>query len=144
MERGLILINLLIKLGVAASAASILGRSVEFKSLLFRDERNWKQGIYLVLWIGIPIALGVWIRFSAKSFLAGDLSFETAILVGVMAGRLSGVIAGGLVGLPALLHGEWATMPFTILCGLVAGQLREMAPDREEIWSFSPFIDLSI
>ena len=49
MEQRLILINLLIKLGVAASAASILGRSVEFKSLLFRDERNWKQKIYLVL-----------------------------------------------------------------------------------------------
>src|SRR6266576_3092433 len=77
MEQRLILINLLIKLGVAASAASILGRSVEFKSLLFRDERNWKQRIYLVLWIGIPLALGVWIRINVKSFLPGDLSFET-------------------------------------------------------------------
>ena len=63
MEQRLILINLLIKLGVAASAASILGRSVEFKSLLFRDERDWKQKIYLVLWIGVPLALGVWIGF---------------------------------------------------------------------------------
>jgi len=67
MEQRLILINLLIKLGVAASAASILGRSVEFKSLLFRDERDWKQKIYLVLWIGIPLTLGVWIRFGARS-----------------------------------------------------------------------------
>ncbi len=49
MEQRLILINLLIKLGVAAAAASILGRSVEFKSLLFRDERALKQKIYLVL-----------------------------------------------------------------------------------------------
>jgi len=144
MEPRLILVHLLLKLGVAAAVSSSLVRSLEFKKLLFIEERTLKQKIYLVLWIGIPIALGVWIRFSAKSFLAGDLSFETAILVGVMAGRLSGVMAGGLVGLPALLHGEWATMPFTILCGLVAGQLREMAPDREEIWSFSPFIDLSI
>jgi hypothetical protein len=40
MDSRLILINLLIKLGVAASAASILGRSVEFKSLLFREERT--------------------------------------------------------------------------------------------------------
>jgi hypothetical protein len=45
MEQRLILINLLIKLGVAASAASILGRSVEFKSLLFRDERTLRQKI---------------------------------------------------------------------------------------------------
>ena len=101
MEQRLILINLLIKLGVAASAASILGRSVEFKSLLFRDERNWKQRIYLVLWIGIPLALGVWIRFSARSFLAGDLSFETTILLGVIGGRLTGVLGGVLLALPA-------------------------------------------
>lgn len=81
MEQRLILIDLLIKIGVAASAASILGRSVEFKSLLFRDERNWKQKIYLVLWIGIPLALGVWIRITVKSFLPGDLSFETTMLL---------------------------------------------------------------
>ena len=62
MPQSLILVNLLIKLGVAASAASILGRSIEFKSLLFREQRSWKQQIYLVLWLGIPMALGVWVR----------------------------------------------------------------------------------
>jgi two-component system LytT family sensor kinase len=144
MEPRLILINLLIKLGVAASAASILGRSVEFKSLLFREERTLKQRVYLVLWIGIPLALGVWIRFSAKSFIAGDLSFETTVLLGVIAGRFAGMTGGALLALPALLHGEWATLPFNLLCGFVAGQLRNLAPDREDIWSFSPFIDLSI
>src|SRR2546430_13424291 len=91
MEQRLILISLLIKLGVAASAASILGRSVEFKSLLFRQQRTLKQTIYLVLWIALPMAGGVWIRFSAKSFFAGDLSFETALLLGVIAGRFAGV-----------------------------------------------------
>jgi two-component system LytT family sensor kinase len=144
MEPRLILIHLLVKLGVAAAVASSLVRSLEFKKLLFLEDRTLKQKIYLVLWICIPLALGVWIRFSAKSFVAGDLSFETAILVGAIAGRLSGVMAGALLGFPALLHGEWATLPFTVLCGLVAGQLRELAPDKEEIWSFSPFIDLSI
>ena len=144
MEQRLILINLLVKLGVAAAVASALVRSVEFKSLLFREERNVKQRVYLVLWIGVPLALGVWIRFSAKSFFAGDLSFETALILGIIAGRLTGVMGAVLVSLPALLHGEWATMPFTVLCGCLAGQLRNLAPDREDIWSFSPFIDLSI
>jgi two-component system, LytTR family, sensor kinase len=144
MEQRLILINLLIKLGVAASAASILGRSVEFKSLLFREERSVKQKIYLVLWIGVPLALGVWIRFSARSFVAGDLSFETTILLAIIGGRLTGMLGGILLALPALWHGEWATLPFNVLCGFVAGQLRNFAPNREDIWSFSPFIDLSI
>jgi two-component system, LytTR family, sensor kinase len=144
MEQRLILINLLIKLGVAAAVASSLVRSVEFKNLLFRDDRSLKQKIYLVLWIAGPLAFGTWFRLSARSFLAGDLSFETAILLGVIGGRFTGAVGGALVSLPALLYGEWATLPFTVICGLVAGQLRNLTPDQEDIWSFSPFIDLSI
>jgi two-component system LytT family sensor kinase len=144
MEQRLLLINLLLKLGVATAVASGLVRSVEFKSVLFREDRSAKQRIYLVLWIGIPLAIAVWIRFIQKSFLAGDLSFETTILLGVIGGRFTGMLGGALLALPALLHGEWATLPFNLLCGFTAGQLRTLAPDREEIWSFSPFVDLSI
>src|SRR5450631_4457701 len=82
MPQSLILVNLLIKLGVAAALASALVRSVEFKSLLFREERSLKQKVYLVLWIGLVPALGVWIRFIQKNFVAGDLSFETTLLLG--------------------------------------------------------------
>src|SRR5215470_9607342 len=102
MEQRLILVNLLVKLGVAAAVASALVRSVEFKSLLFREDRTLKQKIYLVLWIGIPLALGVWIRFSAKSLTAGALSFATALILGVIGRRFTGVLGGSLVGLPAL------------------------------------------
>src|ERR1700730_6118967 len=144
MDSRLILINLLIKLGVAAAVASSLVRSLELKSLLFREDRSLKQQMYLVLWIGTPLALAVWIRFIQPSFLAGDLSFETTILLGVIAGRFTGMLGGAFLALPALLHGEWASLPFNLLCGLIAGQLRTLAPDREDIWSFSPFIDLSI
>src|SRR6266850_1198104 len=144
MEQRLILVNLLLKLGVAAAVSSALVRSLEFKKLLFREERTTAQKIYLVLWFGIPIALGVWIRFIQKSFSAGDLSLETTLLLGVIGGRLTGVLGGSLIAFPAILHGEWATLPFNVLCGFVAGQLRSLSPDKEEIWSFSPFIDLSI
>src|SRR6267378_7959479 len=144
MEQRLILVNLLLKLGVAAAVSSALVRSLEFKKLLFREERTTAQKIYLVLWFGVPIALGVWIRFIQKSFFAGDLSFETTLLLGVTGGRLTGVLGGGLIALPALLHGEWATMPFNVLCGFITGQLRRLSPDKEDIWSFSPFIDLSL
>ncbi|MGC1372427.1 MAG: histidine kinase [Candidatus Sulfotelmatobacter sp.] len=144
MEPRLILINLLVKLGVAAAVSSTLVRSKEFKSLLFREERTFRQKIYLVLWMALPIMVGVWIRLSAHSFLAGDLSFETALLLGVTGGRLTGSLGGVLLGVPALLHGEWATMPFEVLCGFVAGQLRSLAVDKDDIWSFSPFIDQSI
>jgi len=144
MEPRLIWVNLLVKLGVAAAVSSSLVRSLEFKSLLFREERTLRQKIYLVLWFALPITFGVLIRFTSQSFLAGDLSFETALLLGVIGGRLAGVLGGMLMAVPAVLHAEWALLPFLVLCGLVAGQLRTMALDKDDIWSFSPFIDLSI
>jgi two-component system, LytTR family, sensor kinase len=145
MEPRLILINLLVRLGVAAAVSSSLVRSKEFKSLLFREERTFRQKVYLVLWFGLPIMIGVWIRISQKSFLAGDLSFETALLLGVIGGRWAGSLGGVLMGVPALLlHGEWAAMPFDVLSGFLAGQLRTMAADKDDIWSFSPFVDQSI
>jgi len=144
LEPWLILVHLLPKLGVAAAVSSGLVRSKEFKNLLFREHREIRHKIYLALWMGIPIAIGVWIRLSVKSFLSGDLSLETALLLGVIGGRLSGGLGGALVSLPAALYGEWATLPLNIFAGIAAGQLRRFAPEQEDIWSFSPFIDLSV
>lgn len=144
MEPRLILIHLLIKLGVAAAVSSSLVRSLEFKSLLFREERTLRQKIYLVLWFGLPIMVGVWIRTVQKNFLGGDLNFETTILLGMVGGRLTGSLGGVLMGFPALLHQEWATLPFLLLCGFISGQFRTMALDKDDIWSFTPFIDQSI
>jgi len=151
MEYRLILINLLVKLGVAAAIAAGLVRWVEFKSLLFREERSNKDRLYLVFWlaisawIGIRLALGVWIRFGAESLFAGDLSFETTILLGAIAGRFAGATGGALLALPEVLSGgSWLLLPLNMLIGLVSGQLREFAPHREEIWKFSPFNYLSL
>src|ERR1035438_2604509 len=144
MEQRLILFNLLFKLGVAAAVSSSLVRSKEFKRLLFREERTFRQKVYLVLLFGLPIMVGVWARIFSKSFQAGDMSFETALLLGVIGGRWAGSLGGVLMGIPALLHGEWAAMPFDVLSGFVAGQLRTWAIDKDDIWSFSPFIDESI
>jgi two-component system LytT family sensor kinase len=144
MEPRLILINLLVKLGVAAAVSSSLVRSKEFKSLLFRENRTVRQKLYLVLWFALPMMIGVWIRISQTSFQASDLTFETSLLLGVIGGRLTGSAGGALMSLPSLLHGEWAAMPFHILCGFLAGQLRALAADKDDIWSFSPFIDQSM
>src|SRR5271166_1287092 len=144
LEPRLILVYLLVKLGVAAALSSALVRSKEFKNLLFREHRATRHKIYLALWMAIPIALGVWIRFTARNFLAGDLSLETALLLGVIGGRLSGGVGGALMSLPAVWHGEWASMPLNVFAGIIAGQLRRAAPEQDDIWSFSPFIDLSL
>jgi two-component system LytT family sensor kinase len=136
LEPRLILIHLLLKLGVAVAVSTGLGRSKEFKKLLFQEHRETRQKIYLALWMALPIAVGVWIRYSVKSFVSGDLSLETALLLGVIGGRLSGGIGGALVALPAVLHGEWASLPMDVFAGIVTGQLRRFAPEQEDIWSF--------
>jgi two-component system LytT family sensor kinase len=124
--------------------ASAVVRSVRFKSLLFKEERTTAEKIHLVLFIAVPFALGVIVRVSVKNFLAADLSFEATILMGVIAGRVAGAVGGVVVGLPALLGGEWLTVPFSVVAGTMAGMLRNFARDREDIWSFTPFIDLSV
>lgn len=150
MELSLVLINLLVKLGLGAALAAALVRSVEFKSLLYREQRSVRDRIYFVLWlvisewIGKALAAGVW-RFGATpSPIVGDLSLETTILLGALAGRFAGILGGALLALPALFSGAWLTLPLYVLIGLISGQVREFAPHHEEIWKFSPFNYLSL
>src|SRR5436309_13308072 len=150
MELSLVLINLLVKLGLGAALAAALVRSVEFKSLLYREQRSVRDRIYFVLWlvisewIGKALAAGVW-RFGATpSPIVGDLSVETTILLGALAGRFAGIVGGALMALPALFGGAWLTLPLYVLIGLISGQVREFAPNHEEIWKFSPFNYLSL
>ena len=144
MDSKLILVTVLIRLGVAAAISSVLVRARRFRVLLFREERTLGEKIEVVLIIGIPIALGVLVRGWVRNFYAADISFEGAILMGVIGGRLVGTAGGILVSLPALLLGEWLTLPMNLLAGFLAGLLRHVATDREAVWSFSPLFDLSI
>ena len=143
MDR-LVAINLLIQLGVAAAVASALVRSRAFKDLLYTQRRTVSDNLYLVLWIGIPFALGVVVRINAPNFLAADMSFESSVLTGVIGGPLAGLLGGILVSLPSAVRHEWLNLPFCILAGMICGAVRDLAKSPEDIWSFSPFIDLSI
>ncbi|HZD31070.1 MAG TPA: histidine kinase, partial [Candidatus Angelobacter sp.] len=119
-------------------------RARRFRVLLFREERTLGEKIEVVLIIGIPIALGVLVRGWVRNFYAADISFEGAILMGVIGGRAAGTMGGVLVSLPALLLGEWLALPMNLLAGFLAGLLRHLASEREAVWSFSPLFDLSI
>jgi two-component system, LytTR family, sensor kinase len=143
VDSKLILITLLIRMGVAAAIASAVVRSRYIKSLLFRERRTIWETVQLVLVLGIPFATGVWIRGSVKSFVAADVSFESVIIMGVMGGRVAGVLGALLCSFPALFRHEWLALPMDVAAGYVAGAFRELAPNREDIWSFSPMVDLS-
>src|SRR5271154_3520418 len=110
MDNRLILVTLLIRLGVAAAISSVLVRARRFRVLLFRVERTLREKLEIVYIVGIPIALGVLVRGWVHNFLAADIAFEGAILMGVIGGRLAGAAGGALVSLPALFLGEWLTL----------------------------------
>src|SRR5438128_12512513 len=123
-------------MGVATAVASALGRAKEFKKLLFRQNRSVQQTIYLVLFVCVPFALGVYIRASVKSFLAADLGFEASILIGIIGGRLAGVFGGALLALPALFYGEFLTLPINIIAAPVAGSQRHFRRNCPDVWTF--------
>ncbi len=144
MDFQLLLIQLLIKLGVTTAVASALGRAREFKKLLFANRRTVRQNLLFVLFTCFPFALGVYIRLSVKTFPAADMGFEAAILIGVIGGRVAGTLGGAMMALPALFYGEFLTLPVNVLAGMLAGSLRHFCRNEEEIWTFSPFIDMGV
>jgi two-component system LytT family sensor kinase len=139
----LILITLLVKLGVVASVASVLARVVTFRRLFFAERRSPRQTLALLAFFLVPLTLGVWIRTTVPNFLAADISFETVILLGLLMGPGWAALGGVVLSAPAVYHHEFLALPFDAALGLAAGILGRFV-GKEEIWSFTPFIDLSL
>jgi two-component system, LytTR family, sensor kinase len=139
----LILITLLIELGVAAAVSSSLARSQRFKNLLLLPRRTPRQTAWLVVIICVPLTLGVWVRTTVPNFLAADLSFETTILLGILVGPLAAMAGGATLAIPAVLHHEYWALPVNLAIAAISGAFGRFA-DPEDVWSFSPMIDLSI
>ncbi len=143
-DQPLLLITLLIQLGVSAAVSSVLARSRRFRVLLFHEDREFWEKLEMVFHIGLPFMLGVLVRATVKNFYAADVSFEAAILLGVIAGRTAGVCGGILLSVPYLFMQQYMNLPLNVIAGFSAGFLRELAKDREVIWSFSPLFDLNM
>jgi two-component system, LytTR family, sensor kinase len=139
----LLLITLLVKLGVAAAVASALARSRTFQRLLFADHRRRSQTVALMAFLLIPLTLGVWVRAAVPNFLAADISFETVILLGLLLGPVEAMLGGIVLSIPAGYHHEFLALPFNAVLGLAAGLLG-LSVEKEEVWDFTPFIDLSL
>ena len=143
MTDKLILITLLVKLGVVASVASILARASSFRRLFFAEQRRHRQTLALLAFFVVPLTMGVWLRFLVPNFLAADISFETTVLLGLLVGPYWALLSGAVLSVPAMLHHEYLSLPFNAVLGLAAGFIGRFV-EREEVWSFTPFIDLSL
>ena len=141
-----LLVILLVKLAVAASLASILTRSQRFpahaacaKNGRSRSASRWRVGLRR--------------RSSARAsatrvlthgaYSAVDLGLEGSLVMGMLGGYVTGTVLGR-----ADLHpGDVQRR----ICHAAAGRGRRAgrpaarrAPDKEAIWKFSPFPDLSL
>jgi two-component system LytT family sensor kinase len=142
-DNKLILITLLVKLGVAAAVASALARSKTFEGLLFAEHRRHRETAVMLAFFLVPVTLGVLVRTTVPNFLAADISFETCILMGLLVGPWWALLGGAVLAGPAVFHHEFLALPFNAALGLASGFLGRFV-EMEEIWSFSPLIDLSI
>ena len=139
----LLWITLLVELGVAAAVASSLARSTAFKRLLLLKSRTTRETLHLLAWICVPLTLGVLVRVRVPNFLAADISFEAIAILGLLLGPWPAMLGGAALAIPALGHHEWFTLPINLAVAAIFGAYRRFAGE-ENIWSFSPLIDLSL
>jgi two-component system LytT family sensor kinase len=138
-----ILLTLLLKMAVIASLASVMARSRTFENLLFIEKKNFKEKMHLVFLLGLPLAVGMAARL-LLNYAAADVSMEGCFLIGLLGGYVTGGVTGGILGLLPLLRKEWLAPLMLAVAGLVGGLLRALCKNKEDIWHFSPFIDLNI
>ena len=139
-----ILFTLLLKVGVASSIAALLARWNTFRRVLFTEERDSDQKLKLMLFMTPPLIVGVTLRLVSRAYQFADLSLEGAFLMGLLGGRVVGPIGGAIITIPALMAHEWLAMPVAAAAGLLGGLIRQLFPDKENLWNFGPFTFLNI
>ncbi|HTQ85784.1 MAG TPA: histidine kinase [Candidatus Solibacter sp.] len=132
-----LLLTLFFKMGLAASLAALLARSATFRKVLYTEQRDSDEKVRLMLFFTPPLAAGVILRLLGYPF--ADLSLEGAFLLGLLGGRVPGVLGGALVSLPAFVNHEWLSTPIAALAGLLGGMIRQSMPNTEAVWNLGPF-----
>ncbi len=139
------LAELLLKVAVAASIASIVMRLGFIQRMLLRDERSINDRIQLALIFSLLFAASAEVRIlSHGTYQAIDLALEGAIISGILGGYVSGLITGLCVCIPDMFAGKWMSMPLYSAAGVIGALIHDLAPRRDDIWSFSPFVDLNL
>ena len=61
----------------------------------------------------------------------------------MVGGYVTGLLSGILISIPAVAIGELMTMLLFAGVGVLGGLLRDLAPEKEDVWRFSPIFSLN-
>jgi two-component system LytT family sensor kinase len=138
------LLTLLLRVAVAASLASILSRFSAFQLMLMREDRTLVQRVKLAGMFWALYGASVLFRVSNPvKYDAVDLGLEGSLLAGMVGGYVTGLLSGILISIPAVANGEVLTMLLFAGVGVLGGLLRDLAPEKEDVWRFSPIFSLN-
>ena len=144
MESQQFWLTLLLRVAVAASLASILSRFSAFQTMLMREDRTLVQRAKLALMFSVMYGSSVLFRvLNHVKYDAVDLGLEGSLLSGMVGGYVTGLLSGILISIPAVAHHELATMLLFAGVGVLGGLLRDLAPEKEDVWRFSPIFSLN-
>jgi len=136
---------LLIKVAVSASIASILMRFARIQKILLRDERTVGDRLQLAFLFSLLFGGSAAVRLLSRNhYPAIDLALEGAQIAGMLGGYVSGLVTGLCVSVPDMIVGKFMSMPLYAAAGILGAIMHDLAPDREDIWYFSPFVDLNL
>lgn len=136
---------LLIKVAVSASIASILMRFARIQKILLRDERTVGDRLQLAFLFSLLFGASAGVRLlSHNQYPAIDLALEGAQIAGMLGGYVSGLVTGLCVSVPDMIVGKSMSMPLYAAAGILGALMHDLAPDKEDIWYFSPFVDLNL
>ena len=136
---------LLLKVAVSAAIASILMRFGRIQKILLRDERSVADRVQLAFIFSVLFGASAEVRIlSHHAYQFVDLALEGAVIAGMLGGYVSGLITGICVSLPDMFSGKLMSMPLFSAAGLIGALMHDLAPRKEDIWYFSPFVDLNL
>src|SRR5262249_15420507 len=103
------------------------------------------QRVQMAVVCAVIFGAGVLTRKVSDAYQAVDLGLEGCLVMGMLGGYVTGLLSGVLISLPAIIFGDELLSPLLLAAvGVLGGLLRDLAPDKEFIWKFTPFADLSI
>jgi two-component system, LytTR family, sensor kinase len=136
---------LLIKVAVSASIASILMRFARIQKILLKDERTVSDRLLLAFIFSLLFGASAAVRIlSRRQYPAIDLALEGSVIAGMLGGYVSGLVTGICASLPDMFNGKFMSMPMFAAAGLIGAVMHDLAPEKEDIWYFSPFVDLNL